>query len=112
MLSLTPKNHIWRLPLAPICGRWWVLGAEKNANGENGKTKFPTLLGRIFARPISPNWYALFFFAFIAKSTSNSTQGVRKKILAFFGPPPEKKIFPGQAIIKITQTQEVGVFIS
>ena len=30
----------------------------RKKNGENGKTKFPTLLDRIFARPISPNWYA------------------------------------------------------
>ena len=35
----------------------------RKKNGENGKTKFPTLLDRIFAMPISPNWYAhpLFF---------------------------------------------------
>ena len=49
------------------------------------------------------------FFAFIAKSTSNSTQKCEKK---FFDPPPRKNFFSGHAIIKITQTQEFYVFIS
>ena len=31
---------------------------KKKKKPRNGKTKFPTLLDRIFARPISPNWYA------------------------------------------------------
>ena len=40
----------------------------RKKNGENGKTKFPTLLDRIFARPISPNWYAHpLFFCFHCK---------------------------------------------
>ena len=51
------------------------------------------------------------FFAFIAKSTSNSTQKCEKKISHFLDPPP-KKFFSGHAIIKITQTQEFSVFIS
>ena len=67
----------------------------RKKNGENGKTKFPTLLDRIFARPISPNWYAHpLFFAFIAKSTSNSTQKCEKKFSHFLDPPPEKNFFP------------------
>ena len=35
-----------------------------------------------------------FFFAFIAKSTSNSTQKSEKKFWHFLDPPPEKKNFP------------------
>ena len=53
-----------------------------------------------------------FFFAFIAKSTSNSTQKCEKKFSHFLEPPPEKNFFSGHAIIKITQTQEFSVFIS
>ena len=54
-----------------------------------------------------------FFFAFIAKSTSNCTQKCEKKISAFFEPaPPREKYFSGHAIIKSTQTQEFSVFIS
>ena len=34
-----------------------------------------------------------FFFAFIAKSTSNSTQKCEKKFSHFLDPPPRKKIF-------------------
>ena len=34
------------------------------------------------------------FFAFIAKSTSNSTQNAKKKLRIFWTPPPEKKFFP------------------
>ena len=70
----------------------------RKKNGENGKTKFPTLLDRIFARPISPNWYAHpVFFAFIAKSTSNSTQKCEKKFSHFLDHPLEKKFFSGSA---------------
>ena len=52
-----------------------------------------------------------FFFAFIAKSTSNSTQKCEKKVSHFLDPPP-KIFFSGHVIIKITQTQEFTVFIS
>ena len=52
------------------------------------------------------------FFAFIAKSTSNSTQKFEKTFFSFFGSPPPRKNFSGHAIIKITQTEEFSVFIS
>ena len=66
----------------------------RKKNGENGKTKFPTLLDRIFAMPISPNCYAHpLFFAFIAKSTSNSTQKSEKKFRIFWTPPLKKYFF-------------------
>ena len=51
------------------------------------------------------------FLAFIAKSTSNSTQKCEKGFSHFLDPPP-KKPFSGHAIIKITQTEEFSVFIS
>ena len=60
LLSLAPKI-VFEVGFPPIRGRWWVWVhpfAEEKKNGENGKTKFPTLLDRIFARPISPDWYA------------------------------------------------------
>ena len=51
------------------------------------------------------------FFAFIAKSTSNSTQKYEKNFRIFWTP-PQKNFFSGHAIIKIPQTQEFSVFIS
>ena len=51
------------------------------------------------------------FFAFIAKSTSNSTQKSEKNFWHFWTP-PLKNIFSGHAIIKITQSQQFSVFIS
>ena len=67
----------------------------KKKNGENGKTQFPTLLDRIFARPyLQTGMRTPVFFAFIAKSTSNSTQKCEKKISHFLDPPPEKNFFP------------------
>ena len=54
-----------------------------------------------------------FFFAFIAKSTSNSTKKCEKNFSHFLDPPPPKKKFLyGHAIIKIAQTQGFYVFIS
>ena len=116
MLSLTPKKHIsgWF-----GTNTWSVVGVgaplcREKKNGENGKTKFPTLLDRIFARPISPNWYAHpRFFCCHCKVHIKKYPKMRKTIFAFFGPPsPKKKNFPGHAIIKISQTQEFSVFIS
>ena len=52
------------------------------------------------------------FFAFIAKSTSNSTQKCEKKFSHFLDPPLEKNFFLAMPIFKITQTQEFSVFIS
>ena len=39
-------------------------------------------------------------------------KNAKKNFRIFWTPPPEKKIFSGHAIIKITQTQEFSVFIS
>ena len=41
-----------------VGGGYGCTRVPRKKNGGNGKTKFPTLLDRIFARPISPNWYA------------------------------------------------------
>ena len=80
----------------------------RKKNGENGKTKFPTLLDRIFARPISPNWYAhpLFFFLSL-KSPHQIVPKNAKKNFAFCGhPSPPGKFFSGHADVKITQNEE------
>ena len=70
MLSLTPKKSYLRLVWHQyvVGGGCGCTPVPIKKNGENGKTKFPTLLDRIFARPISPNWYAHpLFFCFHCK---------------------------------------------
>ena len=88
---------------------------RRKKNGENGKTKFPTLLDRIFARPISPNWYAHpLFFSLTLKSPLQIVPKNAKTNFAFFEPPPPppEKYFSGHADVKITQNEEFSVFIS
>ena len=86
----------------------------KEKNGENGKTQFPTLLDRIFARPISPKLVCAppFFLLSLRSPHQIVPKNAKKKFRIFWTPPPEKKFFSGHAIIKITQTQEFSVFIS
>ena len=86
----------------------------RKKNGENGKTKFPTLLDRIFAMPISPNWYArpLFFLLSLQSPHQIVPKNAKKHFRIFGSPPTEKNFFSGHAIIKITQSQEFSVFIS
>ena len=70
MLSLTPKKSYLRLVWHQyvVGGGCGCTPVPRKKKGENGKTKFPTLLDRIFARPISPNWYAHpLFFCFHCK---------------------------------------------
>ena len=51
-----------------VCGGCGCTPVPRRKKGENGKTKFPTLLDRISARPISPNWYAHpRFFCFLCE---------------------------------------------
>ena len=74
----------------------------RKKNGENGKTKFPTLLHRIFARPISPNWYAhpLFFFLSLKSPHQIVPKNAEKKIRIFWTPPPPEKFFPAMPTSK------------
>ena len=67
----------------------------RKKNGENGKSKFPTLLDRIFARPISPNWYAhpLFFLLSLQSPHQIVPKNAKKNLRIFWIPPPKKKIF-------------------
>ena len=70
MLSLTPKKSYLRLVWHQyvVGGGCGCTPVPRKKNGENGKTKFPTLVDRIFAMPISPNWYAHpLFFCFHCK---------------------------------------------
>ena len=68
----------------------------RKKNGENGKTKFPTFLDRIFARPISPNWYAHpICFCFHYKSPHQIVpKNAKKKFWHFLDPPPKNFFFP------------------
>ena len=52
------------------------------------------------------------FFAFIAKSTSTSTQKCEKKFRFFWIPPPEKKFFPAMPSSKSAKLRSFSVFIS
>ena len=84
----------------------------RKKNGEKGKQSFQPSWAEFLQGPyLQTGMRTPFFFAFIAKSTSNSTQKCEKAFSHFLDPPPKKK-FSGHAIIKITQTQEFSVFIS
>ena len=90
---------------APLC-------REKQTE-KTGKQSFQPSWAEFLQGPyLQTGMPTTFFFAFIAKSTSNSTQKCEKKISHFLDPPAEKDFFSGHAIIKITQTQEFSVFIS
>ena len=103
---------VWHLYV--VGGGCGCTPVPRKKNGENGKTKFPTLVDQIFAMPISPNWYAhpLFFLLSLQSPHQIVPQNARKNFRIFWNPLPEKKNFSGHAIIKITQTQEFSVFIS
>ena len=72
---------------APLC--------RERKDGENGKTKFPTLFDRIFARPISPNWYAhpLLFFLSLKSPHQIVPKNAKKNFRIFWGPPRGKFFF-------------------
>ena len=86
--------------------------AEKKKTEKTAKQSFQPSWTEFLQGPyLQTGMRTPFFFAFIARSTSNSTPKSEKKISHFLDPPP-KKILSGHAIIKITQTQEFSVFIS
>ena len=101
--------------MAPIRGRWWVwvhpCAEKKKRRKRQNKVSNP--LGPSFCKAhISKQVCAPPFFLLSLQSRHQIVPKNAKKIFAFFGPPPRKKIFSGHAIIKITQTQEFSVFIS
>ena len=74
----------------------------RKKNGENGKTKFPTLVDRIFAMPISPNWCArpLFFLLSLQSPHQIVPKKGKKNFRIFWSSPPEKNIFPAMPLSK------------
>ena len=97
MLSLTPKNHIrgwfgtytWSVVGvgAPLC-------REKKTE-KTAKQSFQRSWTEFLQCPyLQTGMRTPFFFAFIAKSISNSTQKCEKKFRIFWTPPPRKKKFP------------------
>ena len=96
MLSLTPKSYlrlVWHQYV--VCGGCGCTPVPRKKKGENGKNKVSNPLGPNFCKAHISKLVCAppFFFAFIAKSTSNSTQKCEKKNFAFFGPPPKKNFF-------------------
>ena len=78
-----------------------VACAEKKKTEKMAKQSFQPSLTEFLQGPyLQTGMRTPFFFAFIAKSTSNSTQKCEKKISHFLDPPPEKKIFPAMSSSK------------
>ena len=75
---------------------WSVVGvgAEEKKTEKTAKQSFQPSWTEFLQGPyLQTGMRTPFFFAFIAKSTSNSTQKSEKKIWHFLDPPPKKKIF-------------------
>ena len=92
---------VWHLYV--VGGGCGCTPVPRKKNGENGKTKFPTLVDRIFAMPISPNWYAhpLFFLLSLQSPHQIVPQNARKNFRIFWSPrPPKKKFFPAMPLSK------------
>ena len=88
---------IFEVGLAPIRGRWWVWVhpcAEKKKTEKTAKQSFQPSWTEFLQGPYLQTGMRIpVFFAFIAKSTSNSTQKCEKFFSHFLDPPPRKKFF-------------------
>ena len=83
-----------------VVGGWvWVHPcAEKKKTEKTAKQSFQPSWTEFLQGPYLQTGMRIpVFFAFIAKSTSNSTQKCEKKFSHFLDPPLEKKIFSGSA---------------
>ena len=92
-----PQKIIFEVGLAPIRGRWWVWVhpcAEKKKTEKTAKQSFQPSWTEFLQGPYLQTGMRIpVFFAFIEKSTSNSTQKCEKKFSHFLDPPPREKIF-------------------
>ena len=96
MLSLTPKKPYLRLVWHQyvVGGGCGCTPVPRKKKGKTAKQSFHPSWTEFLQGPyLQTGMRTPFFFAFIANSTSNSTQKCEKKISHFLDPPSEKKIF-------------------